>query len=228
MLGQNTAAIAIIVIIFIAIAVSFFTKSPKSYDKSRMKIFVTILAGLGIFITFFFYYNVVELQYDQQKMMIYDRLESIDNTLVDKFLDVSKQNSSSDFVRSLFPIQFPGLESGDDSDEFLKLYVSNIVFQSWKDFLNYYPYVVKKSNERGFLIEFLQRAQSQNLEVIWYDLKISHSEHVREFGDIIFRFSKEILTATGDEFERVAGKFLEDPEYRDLIVRNRMDLEESV
>ena len=64
--------------------------------------------------------------------------------------------------------------------------------------------------------------------MIWYDLKISHSEHVREFGDIIFRFSKEILTATGDEFERVAGKFLEDPEYRDLIVRNRMDLEESV
>ena len=56
--------------------------SISTYDKGSFHTFIAVLTGLGVFITFMFYYNLVELQAQQQKLASIQELSRINNTVL--------------------------------------------------------------------------------------------------------------------------------------------------
>lgn len=221
MLSKNAAAAIILIIVVIAIVVAFFSGNPANYDKSRTKIFVTILTGLGIFVTFFFYYNVVDLQAEQQLMMSYDRIESIDDNMTENYINVIQEHGSKipKFVKSILPLQnhlLPDLVVDETTFDAvaLKYSLSNKIFLLWKDYISYYNYITSKDYNFSYLTNFLQRAHSKELKTFWESMKIDYSEDVQDLGDLLFKYSKG---STIDDYHTQTCFLMKDPIYIKLI-----------
>lgn len=223
MLSKNAAAAIILIIVVIAIVVAFFSSNPANYDKSRTKIFVTILTGLGIFVTFFFYYNVVDLQAEQQLMMSYDRIESIDDNMTENYINVIQEHGSKipKFVKSILPLQnhlLPDLvvDEGTFDAVALKYSLSNKIFLLWKDYISYYNYITSKDYNFSYLTNFLQRANSKELKTFWDSMKIDYSEEVQDLGNLLFKYSRG---STKEDFFTQTCLLMKDPAYIKLIER---------
>ena len=110
---SNSISVQAVVIIFIIILIiaglTAWYCNPDSHDKSRWYIFIVTLAALGIILTFFFYYSLVEIQDEQHKLDVVEETQQLSRDITDitsKSM-VKKLHSIPHFIMSLNPVDFP-------------------------------------------------------------------------------------------------------------------------
>lgn len=225
MLGRNIAAFVIIGIILVAIFALFFYNN-KNYENSKLKVFISVLTGLGIFLTFFFYYNVVELQYQQQIAITNDNIEKLNEKITNSYLKglESSSNIVPKFVASILPLIYTQEEVDDIEEEdtyearIQKYILSRKIFALWVDYMAYYDYILKGNKDtKSYVVIFLQRARSEQLKAIWEISKYEYDYKVVCFGDLLFEYSSKAQTQTITEYITLSEKMIEDARYKKLI-----------
>src|SRR6516225_10796376 len=101
----NVALGAFVIILLVALFIANLC-NPKYYNTTRAKIFISCLAGLGIFVTFLFYYSIVSLQQSQQRYDIIRMTSHISKMLSHEVLNLLQEASLKipSFTSSLFPL----------------------------------------------------------------------------------------------------------------------------
>lgn len=219
MLDKNAVSIIIVLIVLLAFTMSMFISDPKNYDNSRLKIFITIVAGFGIFVIFFFYLNVVELQYNQQKMIFHDRIQSMDDNVLDNFIKSLESNFEKEptFIMSILPLQYPEASNIITGTQSITKYNTSFkIFSLWRDYINYHNYLVIVNDDKSYIVQFLQRCNSLELKEYWKTMKLNYSITTKEFGDLLFEYGQNV-EKTSEAYCIKASQLVVDKRYIELM-----------
>lgn len=225
-LVSETLALLIFGAILVASAiVAFYTKNYDTYDKGNFHTFISVLAGLGVFITFMFYYNVVSLQNQQQNLASIQEMARINETSLTSMLDEMDNSviEIPNFVMSLSPLNKNLCCDKCDIPEdpktpstcTLKSTLSYRIFSLWQEiiqsnkFIDYHPV--------AYVTSFLQRANSKQLYEQWGILYVNFNNKTIEFGNLLFEYALPITIQTPTEYRSVANKFILDPRFNDIL-----------
>lgn len=209
------ALFAFIILLIVALLISGFC-NPHNFNKTRTKIFIYCLAGLGVFITFLFYYSIVTLQQTQQRLNIIEMTNNINQSMKNMFEQIHvASNKIPCFTMSLFPlIKCDNYKKDDDTDEnkLLTTKVAYIIFSMWQEIIVAVPFV--DIDSPSMICNCLQRANSKYLYDLWCDMKYDFNLDTQNFGDLLF---KNALHITDKSFMKVAVKIHRDPLYLDIM-----------
>jgi len=236
-----TPAVAIIVfvaILVVSAVIAWWMGLYSTYDKGSFHTFIAILTGLGVFVTFMFYYNLVELQAQQQKLDSIQELSRINNTVLSSLLkDINDSVAViPNFVLSITPLTnavccdggFAG-PSGTKGGNCIiplspdpvtavactqKMVLSYRIFGLWQDFIMSKAHI--PVNGMPYVSNFLQRANSQELYDQWTASRLDFANNTQIFGDLLFRYGLPITEQTPAIYETTAEKLLADPAYQKL------------
>jgi hypothetical protein len=195
--------------------------NPKYYNGTRTKIFISCLAGLGIVVTFMFYYGLVSIQQAQQRLDIVLMTSQISKMLTKGVIDQVQAASDKipHFVMSLFPL-LPQQEICEDEDttanQILKFNISYKIFMLWQELLIATPFL--DLDQHCYLCLFLQRASSKQLYNQWLCAKLDFNEETQTFGDLLFQYASNIKNHTNKIYIKTAKKILCDPIYKKLMM----------
>ena len=240
-----TPNIAIAIFLFILIIsgiIAWRNDNYGNYDVGKFHTFIAILGGLGVFVTFMFYYNIVGLQQQQQTLAAIQEVSRIDDSLINSVLSEmqSVSNVVPNFVNSLNPLtntvccnnqncsevcqdgQCSILADKDAIDNIsvetctTKMVLSYRIFALWQDIIPSNKYV--NFNAVSYISNFLQRANSPQLYKQWIAAKIDFNQNTQIFGDLLFEYGLPITDQTPDEYERVANLLISDSRFKAIFV----------
>ena len=196
--------------------------NPKYFNLTRTKIFISCLAGLGIIVTFMFYYSIVSLQQSQQRFDIIEMTSQISKMLTKGVIDqvLTASDRIPHFVMSLFPLLDHHCDIKEDEHTpencMLKFNVSYKIFMLWQELLIATPFL--DLDQHCYLCLFLQRASSQQLHEQWIISKLDFNEETQIFGDLLFQYALQITKHTHKNYIKTAKKILCDPIYKKLMM----------
>lgn len=210
-----------IIVVIIAVAIAFLS-NPDKHEKTRTRVFLTTLTGLGIIITFMFYYNVVELQQEQQLTTILEQTNSLNESILETLLvEIRKASTvAPHFTLSLLPLsECAQCDSGEDPqtpEVRLECYiVSYKIFSIWQNFLEG-SYFLRTPLE-GYLTNFLQRAHSKPLHDMWLLYKHDFGDRTQLFGDMLFEKSSLITENVSESYAKCAAEIVNDRKFKVLL-----------
>lgn len=218
------------IILIISGVIAWFMGTYNDYDKGAFHTFIAILTGLGVFVTFLFYYNVVELQNQQQQLAMIQEFARINDYLLDGILNGMKEASIDvpNFVLSLTPLTNTICCSGTGycisptgSDPVTpqtcttKMTLSYRIFSIWQDVILSNKYIVFDSTT--YIFNFLQRANSKPLYEQWLLSKLNFTPTTQIFGDLLFEYGLPITSQTPETYQIATQKLINDPRYKSLF-----------
>lgn len=230
MISPLGALVLLFIIIAVAVLSAIWFEPYSHFDGSSFHTFIAVLGGLGIFVTFLFYYNVVELQQQQQQLMAVQELSRINDTLIDNLLNKMKEASSviPNFVASLTPLSSLGCCSGvtgcppenppdpiDTRACTLKSNLSYAVFNIWQDVIGSNEFT--SENIAGYVASFLQYANSPQLYTEWNYMWLNFSLKAQTFGNLLFQFALPITEQTVANYQKVAQELINTETFQSLI-----------
>lgn len=219
----NLALLVFIVILIIAAVVAWQMAVYSSYDSSRYHTFIAILGGLGVFVTFMFYYNIVTLQQEQMAISALTQLNQLSDGLLNSIL-VEMKNASTiipNFVLSLTPLTNTVCNSSAPPDPVTpeacteKMTLSYRIFSMWQDvvltngFINIDPVV--------YVTNFLQRANSEQLFDQWTVNRLNFVGEAQQFGDLLFEYGLPITDQTPTQYTAAANALVHDSRFTDIF-----------
>lgn len=206
----------VVLVIILAFAVTVMV-SGENYESSRVYVFVSVLGGLSILVTFLFYYSVVQLQQLQEQLFY---LEQTSKMNIDVSKELYHQLISNiaivpDFVKEVLPLQQFNYYSSFNTDSFetdqqtmAKFVLASNIFDYWQNVIFTGTYF--KESPDAYICEFLQYASSPQLYSFWLKMRINYGPSTRNFGNLLFQYSKLLKNKTADEFERVSKRLYKD------------------
>lgn len=230
LVSANIALIIFVIILVLAAIIAWRMETYSYYDAGRFHTFVAILAGLGVFVTFMFYYNVVSLQNQQQQLAAVQELARINDSVLNSVLDSIKDASTiiPNFVLSITPLTNTvccgtggscvisvGPDPVNPQTCTEKMTLSYRIFSLWQDVLDSNSYT--RLNPTPYVTNFLQRANSSQLHSQWSVSRIDYSSRTQQFGDLLFEYGLPITTQTPATYSEVAAKLIADPRFQSLI-----------
>lgn len=207
----------------LALLATFFFATYKSFDTSKFHIFITVFSGFGILITFLFYYNLVELQQEQQDIVSIQQDGSLSSSIRIALADTIVKASPYIplFIASIMPLinYQPGIDSKEAKATSYKVVISQKIFSIWKDYLTLDAYIVH--DPQSYVCGFLQWANSKYLYEQWLVGRIDFSCNVNAFGDLLFQYALPIVEQTPEEYERVANEFVNSDDYKNMKCKKK-------
>jgi uncharacterized membrane protein len=189
----------IVVVIAIVMALLF---SQAEYDTSSVRVFISVLAGLSIVITFLFYYSVVDMQQQERVLPLLAEQVRLSHHVHHDLSGalLASRESAPRLMNEL--LLGPASRTELDIAELL---VSRQIFHSWQ-----LVALASTSLDRlSYLTLFLQQATSQLLRLYWSSLRSNYVKRTQLLGDILFDLSNSITaTTTIDEHETLAQRAL--------------------
>jgi len=209
----------LIVLVFASIFLSFIV-NPKQYDHSRVGIFMSVLAGLSIIVTFFFYFGTVELNERQQRLSIVQQTARINTVLVEELTSELAVGSEivPNFVASVMPIRSSYYVPPDPTTPRAlseKTFLSEKIFSVWQDILISDEFTANEP--RSYITRFLQNANSIQLYAEWLESKIGFNERTQKLGNLLFEYALPIRDQRPEVYVKLATEFLADPRYKAII-----------
>lgn len=223
-MGFVTPKLALGVFLFILAAAAiaaWWMSTYNRYDQSTFHTFIAVLAGLGVFVTFMFYYSVVELQQQQQQLAVIQETARISDIVFNDLLSEIDKASIivPNFTLSLTPLLPCGATAGPDPVTpeacIEKLILSTKIFGTWQDiiisntFVDYQPV--------AYVTNFLQQANSSQLLDQWSTAKINFNSRTQSFGDLLFEYGLPITDQVPNSYVNAAYQLLADPRYIAII-----------
>jgi len=214
------------ILLIVALTISF---TSKSYDTSRARNFIGVLSGLGIFMTFIFYYNLIQLQHESVRASSVQELNEVKDKLLNNLYGQMAKSVKTipDFVFSLNPLSRElcdenycnkGESTKSEKSKqacIEKMILSEKIFYIWQDVVTGGDYV--KKNRRFFIMQFLQNAYSSELEIQWNIMDKSFSPKTRELGNLLFEYAKKVKEPTKDNFSKTLDDMIDDKRYTEVF-----------
>lgn len=203
-------------ILVVSIGLAWWMGTFRSYDSSTFHTFIAILGGLGVFITFMFYYSVVELQqlqYATATSQEFARINvSIQNTMLNDVKDAVL--IIPNFVASIQPLTPYCVTKPDPKTEEAitkENVLSSRIFGIWQDVM------IANANVRvnctPYINLFLQQANSKQLYQVWQRSYLNYECRTIEFGDLLFKYGLPIREQTPESYMDAAQELIRDPTY---------------
>lgn len=223
-----TPSVTIIVLLLITIIALMIAAAvnPYHFEKTRIKTFLGAVAGLGIFVTFLFYYSVVGLQQQQQRLSILDATSNIVLTLRTQLLADIKAATATipQFAYSLLPLLPCGtlysegdlcsnrgcVETYDLAARVFALFLAAILSYSFFDV-----------DPISLTATFLQYAHSPFLYQQWELQYINYDTDMRSYTNLLFEYGLPITDQTPQAYEAAAARMVNDPRYKRINFNNR-------
>lgn len=218
-----TPLIALIVFICVILAAAFisYRSDASHFPHSKLKIFIGCLAGLGIFVTFLFYYSVVELQQEEMKINIIKQTARVNGAFIDGLLKemLNASNVVPNFVISMMPLSSCHLDFGEDENTskacIERFALSYKIFTIWQDTIFSDKYI--NVDDETYISNFLQRAHSDQLKHEWEMSKLNFDKKTQVFGDLLFEYSAKIQEQTPEAYIEAAKELISNPVYQEII-----------
>lgn len=215
-----TPVSSIIFLILVLVVTLFITyQTPaENFDGSKTYVFLTVLAGVGVFITFLFYYGVVELNAQEQALATVQetaRTDELNNKMITTIAEASA--AVPGFVASITPLQNNGRSYYDEVNpvnENTKLAVAYTIFSVWQDM-----FIADKftGNEPvAYVSNFLQRANSTQLYDQWKLAYIDFNRSTQILGELLFEYALPITRQHPEVYQEAAQRFVKDPRYKEV------------
>lgn len=221
----NVAIIIFAVILVISGISAWALGGYDKYDKGALHTFISILVGLGIFITFMFYYNLVKLQNDQQEFAAVQETSRINDNILNSVLKEIKAANLviPKFVDSITPLTSKSCCEtciiGDDplNTETCteRMVLSYRLFSVWQDVISSSGY--SNIDLPSYIANFLQRANSEQLHEQWLVNRLNFNDKTQQLGDILFTYGLQITDQTPEEYINTAQKVLNDPSFKNIF-----------
>lgn len=212
------ALFTFVLLLIVALLIAGFC-TPSNFDNTRTKIFISCLAGLGIFITFLFYYSIVTLQQSQQRLNIIEMTNRINKSLKHMIDQIHTASATIPcFTLSLLPlIKHEHIDDDAETIEnkLLKTKIAYKIFSLWQEIITAVPFV--DIDSLSILSNFLQRAHSKYLYHFWCDMKFDFNLDTQRFGDLLFKHALKITNKHPKSFTDAAYKIHHDPLYYDIM-----------
>lgn len=223
--------IAIVVFLSIALVSMFFAWYFASYDifsGAKFHTFIVVFGGLGVIITFLFYYNVLQLQAEQQILQKLDIATKFNSAW--SILLTSMNTASAvvpKFVLSMTPLTNHACkESNISNEEYIgdeptaevctfKMSLSFRIFSLWQDFFKGRDFF-DNNISFGYINNFLQKANSEDLHKEWLASKLNFDNTTQSFGDLLFEYGLPITIQIPESYIQAAEKLINDPRYAEL------------
>ena len=242
LLSETVALLLFAIVIITSIVLSWYMSSHEKYERSQFHTFISILTGLGIFIVFMFYYNVVALQNQQQQLAFVQELARINDSVINTMLDEINQASTiiPNFILSITPLTnaaccFVGSTGGITSNEMnlictipvkqadpinpqtctQKMVLSYRIFSIWQDLILSNNF--SNFDATSYVSNFLQRTNSPQLYAQWLVSKIDFNSKTQQFGDLLFEYGLPITEQIPQSYEIAAQNLLADPRYKAIL-----------
>lgn len=224
MITPAFAFIVFIVIIIVSIVGAWLLRDYASYDKSTFHTFISILMGLGVFVTFMFYYAIVEEQQNQRSLNVLQQLSTFNTTMLNSILkEINKSVVSiPQFISSINPLTMNFVEQEDSEapvNQAIKTTISYRLFSIWQDYVlnrNIFNNI-KISSEIPYICTFLQKSNSQMLFEMWKLMNIDFIPKCQDFGNLLFEYGLKITKQTPEEYYSTALKLCSDPRFLEII-----------
>lgn len=240
LLTSNFALVVFLVIVVAAIIIAFIYRDFANYDRTAVHTFVSIIGSLSIFILIIFYYNLIQAEEGRVALAGIQELarvqEEQNNLLSSSLIESSK--IIPNFVNSITPLTTTICCTGANSINFgtganncsliipednyniitctQKTTLSGIIFAIWADVILSNKFI-KQFNQLGFVSNFLQYANSQQLYQQWTVMRLNYSPKSQQFGDLLFEYGLPITTQTAENYTNIAQQLINDPRYQDII-----------
>ena len=100
-------AVAVFVTIVIIAIIIAWVSNPEYFEETKIRVFIICLAGLGIVLTFLFYYSILTLEQEQQNLTRLQQTTILGEDLLNGVLiEIEKSVPIiPDFALSLLPLQ---------------------------------------------------------------------------------------------------------------------------
>jgi len=212
------------IILVISALVAVMMKNYKSFDSGGFHTFIVILGGLGVFVTFMFYFSIVSLQQQQQDLNIIHETARFSDSMLD--LMINEMNDASvnipHFVLSLNPLAKRSCKKCDvEEDEdnttncLTKTFLSYKIFSMWQEAIVTSNFI---THDRPSLVaNFLQRANSKQLHEQWLLARVNFDCKTKNFGDLLFEYGLKITKQCPEVYMKQARLIIEDERYKDTI-----------
>ncbi len=189
-------------ILVLCLLIAGFT-NPKYFDSTRTKIFLVCLSGLSIVITFLFYLGLVYNNLALGRLSIINLTANLHKNLTKGLMEPLNQayQHIPSFVSSLFPL-LTQIDKDEEGHHFLKFKLAHKIFSLWQELIIACPLI--NMEETAFLGLFLQHASSQPLYEIWLTTKFNFNLDTQNFGDLLFKYARNIKTKSVEEYTKAA------------------------
>lgn len=219
-INQNTALIIFIIIIIISLIIAWSMENYSSYDVGWIHTFISVLVGLGIFVTFMFYYATVTLSTKQNELNNIDEVSRVNMILLNSVFEEIKESSDiiPGFISSLDPLYDKINHISDELNTKTytrKLVLSSKIFSLWEAIL--ISHKILENEHFSYITEFLQRANSKQLHEQWIATKLNYNKDTQIYGDLLFEYGLIISHQTSNSYVKAAEKFIQDPRYLTII-----------
>ncbi len=236
-MGLVTPTLGLVIfalILILAVLVAWYMSTYDYYDKSNFHTFIAILSGFSIFVTFMFYWNLLQLQEQQQKLAAVQELARVNDNILNSVLDSITHSSTiiPNFTLSLTPLTNQvcctagtGATGGCDipttADPITpqacteKMALSFRIFTLWQDFITSNNFM--KYDATSYISGFLQRANSPQLYTQWTMSYIDFNTDTQAFGNLLFEYGLPITLQTPVEYQTTATNLIADPRFQALI-----------
>lgn len=211
----SSTVFVLVSVVVVAIILAFLV-TPGEYEGSRVQIFMSILTGLGIVVTFFFYFGTVELNERQQKLAIVQETARINNVLIEELYNELAFASEiiPNFVASVTPVRSSYYVPPDPTTaraQAEKTFLSEKIFSVWQDILISDEFTANEP--LSYITRFLQNANSIQLYEEWLEGKVGFNVKTQKFGDLLFEYALPITDQRSEVYLNLAEKFIKDPRY---------------
>lgn len=229
----NVALGIFVIIIIMAAVASFMMKDYTTYDKGSFHTFIAILAGLGVFVTFMFYFSVIELQQQQQELAGIQELSRINNAQLNSVLNEINKASKiiPSFVLSITPLSNTVCPNSIPPDTINpvscteKMVLSYRIFSLWQDVVisDYFL----KVDALSYVAHFLQYANSKQLYSQWKVSRLNFSKQTQQFGDLLFEYGLKIRNQVPQEYIVTAKRLMCTQKYKEIFPKRKNEESET-
>jgi len=229
----NIAILIIIILVVVVLTITYFS-NPATFREGKASVFFAALAGLGIFVIFFYYYTLVAVYARQQQMAITQETNDVNAQII----NVVNQNMIATagldpgFVCSINPLmpcpECNNYMTDDQNNEHdntksasdvvtcvSKSVLSFNIFSVWRTTL--YSNDFTNGNALPYVTRYIQQANSEQLYVYWRLMRIDFGKNAQTFGDLLFEYGLPVKTKTSQAFVCAANKLIDDPRFSCLI-----------
>lgn len=225
--SETFVIIIFIVIVLIALFIAFYYDSHDAYDSSKIHIFIAVFIAFGIMIAFIYYYNIIAIQGQEQELAIVEELVRLNDNVLNNTLIAINEASIiiPNFVLSITPLTntvccgSTGCTVPDDPVTpqtcTQKATLSYRIFSVWQDII--VSNQINSFDPMPYIIQFLQRANSQQLYLQWNVTKLDFNIDTQTFGDLLFEYGLPITEQIPQSYIDAANELMADPRYQGLF-----------
>ena len=207
----------------VAIVVMYFAAKHKKESfldriTDKFTIVTGILAAFGIYLT----YRVFQKQSDNTANDITLRL--IDRAWIGVNRELARDASKCrtlanslyfDWQRKNLGTNNSNNNNNNNQDDWATCaYLSNLIFQSWEDFLTLGS--VDETEDQVWIANFIQWAQSNILRNNWNLLKANYSSTTIELGDYLFRIVSSYIPKNEIEHMSLSKQIMQSEEFKNI------------